>query len=98
MAQENLRELLAQLKKSEEGNSLQYAAEVELIHARVSDVRPQSIVSDAIALAARENEAVAVGHVLRVRHRHSIRELQVLVPLVWNLRHRPDDNTVVPPP
>jgi hypothetical protein len=56
-------ELLAQLKKSEEGNSLQYAAEVELIHARVSDVRPQSIVSEAIAQAARENETVAVGHV-----------------------------------
>jgi len=56
-------ELLALLKKSEEGNSLQYAAEVELIHARVSDVRPQSIVSEAIAQAARENETVGVGHV-----------------------------------
>jgi hypothetical protein len=51
------------LKKSEEGSPLEYAAEPGLIHTRVSDVRPQSIVSEAIAQAARENETVAIGHV-----------------------------------
>jgi hypothetical protein len=56
-------ELLALLKKSEEGSPLEYAAEPGLIHTRVSDVRPQSIVSEAIAQAARENETVAIGHV-----------------------------------
>lgn len=55
-------ELLALLKKSEEG-SLGYAADGELVHTRVSDVRPQSIVSEAIAQAAREIETVGVGHV-----------------------------------
>jgi hypothetical protein len=54
-------ELLDLLKKSEEG-SLEYAAEAGL-HTRVSDVRPQSIVSDAIALATLESEPVAKGHV-----------------------------------
>jgi hypothetical protein len=44
-------ELLALLKKSEEV-SLEYAADAGLVHTRVSDVRPQSIVSDAIDTAA----------------------------------------------
>lgn len=55
-------ELLALLKKSEEGTP-EYAAEAGLVHTRVSDVRPQSIVSEAIAQASRESEAVANGHV-----------------------------------
>jgi hypothetical protein len=55
-------ELLDLLKKSEEG-SLEYAAEAGLVHTRVSDVRPQSIVSEAIAQATLESEPVAKGHV-----------------------------------
>jgi signal recognition particle receptor subunit beta len=55
-------ELLSQLKKSEEG-SLEYAAEAGLVHTRVSDVRPQSIVSEAIALASRESETAENGYV-----------------------------------
>jgi len=55
-------ELLDLLKKSEEG-SLEYAAEAGLVHTRVSDVRPQSIVSDAIAQATLESEPLAKGHV-----------------------------------
>src|SRR3569833_40266 len=55
-------ELLAHLKKGEEG-SLEFAAEAGAVHARISDVRPQSIVSEAIALAARESEAVVGSHV-----------------------------------
>jgi len=56
-------ELLDLLKKSEEGSSLEFAAVPGLVHARVSDVQPQSIVSEAIALALLENEPVAKGHV-----------------------------------
>jgi len=56
------RELLDLLKKSEAG-SLEYAAEAGLVHTRVSDVRPQSIVSEALAQASRENEAAATGFV-----------------------------------
>lgn len=55
-------ELLDLLKKSEEG-SLEYAAESGLVHTRVSDVRPQSIVAEAIAQATLESEPVAKGHV-----------------------------------
>jgi signal recognition particle receptor subunit beta len=55
-------ELLELLKKSEEG-SLEYAAESGLVHTRLSDVSPQSIVSEAIAQATLESEPVAKGHV-----------------------------------
>ena len=55
-------ELLDLLKKSEEGR-MEYAAEAGLVHTRVSEVRPQSIVSEALALASREDESVANGQV-----------------------------------
>lgn len=51
-------ELLDLLKKSEKGTP-----EVGLGHTRVNDAQPQSIVSEAIALALRHDEAVANGHV-----------------------------------
>jgi hypothetical protein len=51
-------ELLDLLKRSEDG-SMEYAAAAGLVHTRVSDVRPTSIVSEALAQAARENETVA---------------------------------------
>lgn len=55
---DSAQELLDLLKQSEEG-SLEYAAAAGLVHTRVSDVRPQSIVSEALAQAVRENESVA---------------------------------------
>jgi hypothetical protein len=55
-------ELLDLLKKSEEG-SLEYAAEAGLVHTRVSDVHPDSIVSDAIVQATLESQPIAKGHV-----------------------------------
>ena len=61
---DSAQELLDLLKRSEDG-SMEYAAAAGLVHTRVSDVRPQSIVSEALAQAARENEietAGAVGH------------------------------------
>ena len=42
---------------------MEYAAEAGLVHTRVSEVRPQSIVSEALALASREDESVANGQV-----------------------------------
>jgi len=55
-------ELLDLLKKSE-ADSKEFAAEPGAVHTRVSKVRQQSIVSQAIAAASREDEAVAKGHV-----------------------------------
>jgi hypothetical protein len=52
---DSAQELLDLLKRSEEG-SMEYAAAAGLVHTRVSDVRPQSIVSEALAQAAHENE------------------------------------------
>jgi hypothetical protein len=57
---DSAQELLDLLKKNEEGN-MEYAAAAGLVHTRVSDVRPQSIVSEALAQAASENLAVPVG-------------------------------------
>jgi hypothetical protein len=48
-------ELLDQLRQSEDGR-MDYAAAAGLVHTRVSDVQPQSIVSEALAQAAMENE------------------------------------------
>jgi hypothetical protein len=59
---DSAQELLDLLKRSEDG-SMEYAAAAGLVHTRVSDVRPQSIVSEALAQAARENEAEAGGPV-----------------------------------
>jgi len=56
------RELFELLKKGEKGKR-EYAAEIGLAHTRVSDVRPQSIVSEAIAQASREDEILTSGHV-----------------------------------
>jgi hypothetical protein len=55
-------ELLELLKKSEAGGPA-YAAAPGLAHTRVSDMGPQSIVSEAIAQATLESEPVAKGHV-----------------------------------
>jgi hypothetical protein len=55
-------ELLNLLKNGEEGNR-KYDHEAGRIRARVSDVRPDSIVSDAIAQATLESEPIAKGHV-----------------------------------
>jgi hypothetical protein len=51
-------ELFDLLKRSEDG-SMQYVATVGLVHPRVSDVRPQSIVSEALAQATSDNVAPA---------------------------------------
>jgi hypothetical protein len=55
-------ELLDLLKNGEEGNR-KYDREAGRVRARVSDVRPDSIVSDAIAQATLESEPIAKGHV-----------------------------------
>lgn len=55
-------ELLDLLKNGEEGNR-KYADKARRVRARVSDVQPDSIVSDAIAQATLESEPVAKGHV-----------------------------------
>jgi signal recognition particle receptor subunit beta len=52
------RELLDLMKQREEG-SLEYAAESGLIHTRVSEVHPQSIVSEALAVASAESHVPA---------------------------------------
>jgi hypothetical protein len=57
---DSAQELLDLLKKNEEG-SMEYAAAAGLVHTRVSDVRPQSIVSEALAQAASENLVAPVG-------------------------------------
>ena len=59
---DNAQELLDLLKRSEDG-SMEYAAAAGLVHTRVSDVRPQSIVSEALAQAVGENETVAASPV-----------------------------------
>ena len=59
---DNAQELLDLLKQSEDG-SMEYAAAAGLVHTRVSDVRPQSIVSEALAQAVGENETVAASPV-----------------------------------
>jgi hypothetical protein len=55
-------ELLDLLKNGEESNR-KYAHEAGRVRARVSEVRPESIVSDAIAQATLESEPIAKGHV-----------------------------------
>jgi hypothetical protein len=57
---DNARELLDLLKRTEDG-SMEYAAAAGLVHTRVSDVRPQSIVSEALAQAVSDNQAVAMS-------------------------------------
>jgi hypothetical protein len=53
---DSAQELLDLLKQGEDG-SMDYAAAAGLVHTRVSDVRPQSIVSEALAQAVSENQA-----------------------------------------
>jgi hypothetical protein len=55
---DSAQELLDQLKQAEDG-SMDYATDAGLIHTRVSDVRPQSIASEALDQAVRDNGATA---------------------------------------
>jgi len=52
---DSAQELLDRLKQAEEGR-MDYATGAGLIHTRVSDVRPQSIASEALDQAVRDNE------------------------------------------
>lgn len=52
---DSAQELLNQLKQAEDG-SMDYAIAGGLIHTRVSDVRPQSIASEALDQAVRDNQ------------------------------------------
>jgi signal recognition particle receptor subunit beta len=55
---DSAQELLDQLKQAEDG-SMDYATAAGLVHTRVSDVRPQSIASEALDQAVRDNGATA---------------------------------------
>ena len=79
---DSAQELLALLKRSEDG-SMEYAAAAGLVHTRVSDVRPQSIVSEALAQAARENEVEAAGAVGRDGYVPATPDERVGSGMVW---------------
>jgi hypothetical protein len=81
---DSAQELLDLLKRSEDG-SMEYAAAAGLVHTRVSDVRPQSIVSEALAQAARENEdeAKTAGPVGRDGYVPAIPDERVGSGMVW---------------
>jgi hypothetical protein len=57
---DSAQELLDQLRAGEDG-SMEYAAASGLVHTRVSDVRPQSIVSDALEREVGSNSEPSVG-------------------------------------
>jgi hypothetical protein len=79
---DNAQELLDLLKQSEDG-SMEYAAAAGLVHTRVSDVRPQSIVSEALAQAVSENETVAASPVGANGYVPAIPDERVASGLVW---------------
>jgi len=53
-------ELLDQLKRTEDGR-MDYASTAGLVHTRVSDVRPQSIVSEALDQAVHDNDTTVIS-------------------------------------
>jgi hypothetical protein len=55
---DSAQELLDRLKQTEDG-SMDYVIATGLVHTRVGDVRPQSIVSEALDQAARDNTAAS---------------------------------------
>jgi hypothetical protein len=79
---DSAQELLDLLKRSEDG-SMEYAAAAGLVHTRVSDVRPQSIVSEALAQAARENEVETAGAVGRDGYVPATPDERVGSGMVW---------------
>jgi hypothetical protein len=79
---DSAQELLDLLKRSEDG-SMEYAAAAGLVHTRVSDVRPQSIVSEALAQAARENEIETAGAVGRDGYVPATPDERVGSGMVW---------------